>query len=103
LEEDGDSGHGPGKNNIARKWKVEHGLEHYFNCASSLDLAPVENCWQPPKQRLKKVPHWDEATSKELILEGWGSVTQRHINKKVSTMPDRLRAVLVGEGKMMGY
>jgi transposase len=26
LEEDGDSGHGPGKNNIVRKWKEEHHL-----------------------------------------------------------------------------
>ena len=30
LEEDGDSGHGPGKSNIVRTWKEEHGLEHYF-------------------------------------------------------------------------
>ena len=28
LEEDGDSG--PGKSNIVRTWKQEHGLEFYF-------------------------------------------------------------------------
>lgn len=44
LEEDGDSGHGPGKNNIVRTWKNKHGLNHYFNCPSSLDLSPIENC-----------------------------------------------------------
>lgn len=31
IEEDGDSGHGPGKSNIVRTWKQEHGLEFYFN------------------------------------------------------------------------
>ena len=29
LEEDGDSGHGPGKSNIVRTWKEQNGLESY--------------------------------------------------------------------------
>lgn len=45
IEEDGDSGHGPGKSNIVRTWKQEHGLEFYFNCHNSPDLAPIENYW----------------------------------------------------------
>jgi hypothetical protein len=44
LEEDGDSGHGPGKNNIVRKWKEEHHLQ-YFNYPASPDLSLIENCW----------------------------------------------------------
>ena len=71
LEEDGDSGHGPGRgNNIVKQWKAEHGLKHYFNCASSSDLSPIENCWLPPKQILRKYPHWDDSTTKSLIYEG---------------------------------
>ena len=62
LEEDGDSGHGPGKSNIVRTWKESNGLEFYFNCHSSPDLAPIENCWQPVKQHLHKYPHWDDNT-----------------------------------------
>jgi len=42
LEED-DSGHGTGPKNIVRTWKQENKLEHYFNCASSPDLPPIEN------------------------------------------------------------
>jgi hypothetical protein len=57
LEEDGDSGHGLGKNNIIRKWKNNNNLKHYFNVHSSPDLAPIENCWQLPKQYVKKFPH----------------------------------------------
>lgn len=37
LEEDGDSGHGPGKSNIVRTWKQQNDVEHYFNCAFSPD------------------------------------------------------------------
>lgn len=57
LEEDGDSGHGPGKSNIMRTWKEKNGLESYFNYHNSHDLAPIENCWQPVKQTLRKYPH----------------------------------------------
>ncbi len=58
LEEDGDSGHGGGsKTNIVRQWKDTNGLISYFNCSNSPDLAPIENCWQPSKQMLRKVPH----------------------------------------------
>ena len=58
LEEDGDSGHGTDAQScIVRKWKDKKGLKTYRNCTSSPDLAPIENCWQPPKQYLKKFPH----------------------------------------------
>jgi hypothetical protein len=103
LEEDGDSGHGPGQNNIVRTWKEEHNLDHYFNCSNSPDLAPIENCWLPPKAVLRKVPHWDHSTTKELIFEGWDSVSQEFINKEVNSMPERYQAVLDSEGKMTGY
>lgn len=103
LEEDGDSGHGPGKSNIVRTWKQENNLEYYFNCHSSLDLSPIENCWQPVQQHLHKYPHWDDNTTKELIYEGWTHVSQNFINDKVASMPERLEVVIVGEGKMTGY
>jgi len=43
LEEDRDSGHGTGKQNIVQIWKKENGLEHYWNCPRSPDLSPIEN------------------------------------------------------------
>ncbi len=103
LEEDGDSGHGPNKFNLVRTWKQEHKLKQYFNCASSPDLAPIENCWQPVKDHLRKYPHWDDSTMKGLVYEGWSYVPQKFINKSVRSMPDRLKAVIEGEGKMTGY
>lgn len=75
LEEDNDSGHGLGKSNIVRTWKQKHGLQYYFNCHSSPDLAPIENAWQPAKQYVKKFPYWDEQDTRELAIEGWDRVT----------------------------
>lgn len=104
LEEDGDSGYGKAKTrNIVRLWKEENKLQYFFNCASSPDLSPIENCWQPPKQYLAKYPHWDDRTTKELILEGWAQVSQDFINEESRSIPKRLRDVLVGEGKVTGH
>jgi hypothetical protein len=105
LEEDRDSAHGIGKRSrkgLVQQWKAQNGLKSYFNCPSSPDLAPIENCWQPPKQYLRKYPHWDDQTTRELIIEGWERVSQRFIDEKVDSMPKRLHAVIDGDGKMTG-
>jgi hypothetical protein len=78
-------------------------VEMYFNCASSPDLSPIENCWLPPKNYIRKFPHWDGATTEGLIYEGWNTVSQDFINKKVIEMPKRLQAVIDGDGAMTGY
>ena len=101
LEEDGDSSHGPAdNNNIVRQWKKKHGLEFYFNCAQSPDLAPIENSWQPTKAHTRRHAHWDDATLQELILEGWDGVSQEWINRRIDSMPTRLQEVIDREGKL---
>ena len=103
LEEDGDSGHGPGHNNIVREWKKDHGLISYFNCASSPDLSPIRNCWAPPKAHLCTAPHWSDSVTKDLILEGWDEVTRGYINKRVLSMPYRLLDIINSGGQMTGW
>ena len=105
LEEDGDSGYGTdARSCIVRKFKEKEGIQTYRNCASSSDLALIENCWQPPKQILKHVPHWNDRDTHHYIVDGWNEhVTQKFINERVAIMPDRLQAVLNGDGQMTGY
>jgi hypothetical protein len=107
LEEDGDSGHGGGpkarKNNPVAKWKQDMGLNTYFNCHNSPDLAPIENCWQAPKSFVRKRPHYDEQTLMELMREGWEHVTIPYINKQVRSMPQRLHDVIEGDGERTGW
>ena len=70
LEEDGDSGHGSGKDNIVRRWKEANRLRYYFNCPHSPDLSPIQNYWQVPKQTVGRQPHWDDDTIIAAIKEG---------------------------------
>lgn len=101
LEEDGDSGHGPRSADI-KKFKKEMGLEYYFNCPGSPDLAPIENAWKGPKQRSRSVPHWDYEILCQLVQEGWDNLTQEGINRQILDMPRRIRQVLETEGQRAG-
>jgi hypothetical protein len=103
LEEDGDSGYGTSKSNIVRTWKATHKLESYFNCHSLPDLSPIENCWLPPKQFLKRFPHWDEFETRELAVEGWDKILQQFINERVRSMPQRLQDCIDMDGRITGY
>jgi hypothetical protein len=104
LEEDNDSGHGGGSSsNMVATWKRKHSLDSYFNCSNSPDLAPIENCWQPPKQYLKRFPHWDEFETRELAHEAWQNISQKFINERVDSMPQRLQDCIEMEGRMTGY
>ena len=102
LFEDGDSGHGPGKNNPVRAWKESHGLKHYFNVSGSPDLNIIENCWQPPKAYTRKFPHFDDPTTIELIKEGWAQVKQEYINQIVSTYPRWFHNVINSKARLTG-
>lgn len=55
IEENGDFEHGPSKSNFMWAWKQKNGMEIYFNCNSSPDLAPIENYWQPFKQIFRNI------------------------------------------------
>ena len=104
FEEDGDSGHGIGKSNIVRTWKQNNGLDYYFNCPGSSDLASIENCWQGPKAWMKRVPHWDNETTESLLVEGWEDhVSQKFINNHMRSMPRRLQDVIDLEDQMTGW
>lgn len=103
LEEDGDSGHGTGKTNIVRTWKKDNGLESFFNCPSSPDLSPIELCWQAPKQYLRQIPHWDDTTTKELIVEGWDNLSMDRINELTGDMSKVMRDCIDAEGQMTGH
>ena len=106
LEEDQDSGHGmPGKikkTNIVTEWKAKNGLESYFNGSHMPEISPIEDCWQPTKQYVRKFPHWDEQDTRELALEGWERIPQDWIDKRIEQIPDRLRKVVEMEGRMIG-
>ena len=103
LFEDGDSRHGTGKNNPVRKWKEKHGLKNYFNVSNSLDLNIIKNCWLPPKNYVRKFPHWNDEETRALIIEGWEQVSQDYINGMVRTYPQRFKDIIATEGQLTGW
>ncbi len=53
---------------------------------------------------MKSVPHWDDETTENLLVEGWDDhVSQEFINERCRSMPQRLRDVIKAEGQMTGF
>jgi hypothetical protein len=104
LEEDGDSGHGPGKGqNPVRVWKQDNGLKSYFNTPGSTDLSPIENAWKVPKQHIRRHAVWDDQELRSLAIEAWKSLSQDTINRWIDSMPQRMEDVVAMEGRMTGH
>ncbi|KAF1809503.1 hypothetical protein P152DRAFT_461448 [Eremomyces bilateralis CBS 781.70] len=109
LEEDQDSGHAPPRSTKTKpsavsQWKKDVGLQSYFNCAGSPDLAIIEDCFQPLKQYIRKFRHWEPDETRQLAQETWyETLDQEWINKRILTMPDRLRKVIESEGQLIAF
>ncbi|OCK78605.1 hypothetical protein K432DRAFT_301623 [Lepidopterella palustris CBS 459.81] len=73
--------------NIVKTWKEMYELKYCFNCYSSLDLAIITNCRQPPKQYVKKFPYFNKQDTRKLILEECEKVSREFINTRVNSMP----------------
>jgi hypothetical protein len=109
FEEDGDSGHGPGKKeNPVSQWKEAHGISkdpsalhrQYFNCRHSPDFSIIEDVWQYPKQYVRTRPHWSDELVTELALEAWDQIPQDWINKLVDSIPQRLQDCIDSKGQL---
>ncbi|KJR83659.1 uncharacterized protein SPSK_00188 [Sporothrix schenckii 1099-18] len=106
LEEDNDSGHGTGKVNIVRTWKRKNGLNSYFNCAQSPDLAPIKRAWAWPKRKVVSQSVWDDESLQTLAEEGWAELKQSTINGWIDKFPEILKQVAEDDelaGKMSGF
>ena len=107
LEQDGAGGHGGGPkardDNPPKRWFEVNGVKYFFNCADSPDLAPIENCWQAPKDYCRQIPHWSKEELREVLREGWKHVTQEFINEQVASMPQRLYDCIQNEGRRTAW
>ena len=109
LEQDGASGHGGSegemapKHNIVAKWFRKNGVQVFYDCHNSPDLAPTENGWQGPNQYASKQPHWDGISLKELLQEGWDAISQEFINEQIDSMPQRLHELQALKGRMTAW
>ena len=90
LEEDQDTGHGPGTDNPVRKWKEEQGLQFFFNASGSPDLSPIENIIRAVKQQINDFDHFEDETLHTAAFRAWDDVKQESINRYIDSMPQRI-------------
>lgn len=107
LEEDieGFAHGGASKVNPVQQWKQGHALRSHFNCGDSPDLSPLDVIWPPNKQwTMEPLKDWEDDTLKEAAREAWRTmVNQDRVNMWVDFMPQRLRAVIESEGRLVAW
>jgi hypothetical protein len=99
--EDNDGAHGTRgvSDNKVKQAKKRLGIQWESNCAESPDLNPIESIWRIVKQRLKnRGPILEPADLRRAIEEEWDKITLEEINRAISTMPERVTAVLERDG-----
>ncbi|KAL0933239.1 HMG box protein [Colletotrichum truncatum] len=94
LEEDDESGHGPGLPIKARTWKDTNGLDYFFDCPRNPELSPIENAWSIPKHWVRNTPDWDYETLKQLTEAVWQTIKPETIDRWIDSMPKRLNQVI---------
>jgi hypothetical protein len=56
------------------------------------------------KQYVRHYGHWEPDETRTLAQEGWDGITYEWINRRIKSMPERLRRVAESEnGELIGY
>lgn len=71
---------------------------------NSPDLNPIENCWAVLKSKVYKTPNPTVSTLKKNIDKIWrNDEIRKMINKCISSMPERIKAVIKNKGSLTKF
>jgi hypothetical protein len=103
LQEDGDPSHGikGDTKNVARSFKLKHGIELLVHSAQSPDLNPQEPVWNILKQRVRLYKWTFKKQLKQVIEQVWNDISTEEIQARISEMPDRCKRLANNDGKGM--
>ena len=73
--------------------------------AQSPDLNPIENLWAIVDQKLrsKQLQRWTLNQMFDALQESWSSLTQELLQNLVSSMPRRMKSVILARGGTINY
>jgi len=87
--------------NVARSFKLEHGIELSVLPAQSPDLNPQKPIWNNLKQRVRLYKWTFKKQLKQVIEQVWNDISMGGIQARISEMPDRCKRLANNDGKGM--
>lgn len=93
------------KSREATAWKERNNIPVLFWPAQSPDLSPIENVWLLLKTKIKtQLQHIHNVNDlKEHLLSAWNDVPISYVQRLYSTLPRRVKHVLIQKGNMTKY
>ena len=87
------------------QWMSKNRIALFDHPPSSPDLNPIENIWHLLKNHVRSRPRTPTSTAEliQAVRDAWDSISIDTINSLVSSMPDRVDAVLAAEGGHTKY
>lgn len=84
-------------------WFGEHNISVLSWPSNSPDLNIIENVWHQMKKELRNNPQRTMPALKEKIEQIWSNMPIEYFKKLVSSMPDRIKAVIKAKGDVTCY
>lgn len=86
-----------------RMWLAHHIKHTLPHPPQSPDLNPIEHLWEELDRRVKKRAISTKAELKVALMEEWQNIGAETTQKLVSSMPNRLEAVIKQKGLATKY
>lgn len=86
-----------------KKWFGENDILLLSWPSNSPDLNIIENVWHKIKAELRNDPQRTMPALKEKIAQIWSKISPDYCKKLISSMPDRIRAVIKAKGDVTPF
>ena len=93
------------KSKLSSEWKENNNIPVLFWPAQSPDLSPIENIWLLLKNKLRSQLHLIHNLNdlKTYLMAAWNNIPVSYIQGLYSTLPRRIKHVLIQKGGITKY
>ena len=83
---------------IVKNWLFQQSCPKLSCPAQSLDMLPIETCWNNMKRKLRNARPSNKAELLSIIQDTWNGIGNDYLHNLIDTMPKRVNALYLARG-----